>query len=91
MKIYVVSGISGSYEDKVEWMVKAFTDPNAAEYFRKECQEFVDKIRELAQDKGWDIIHWLGEIERRQGPDSSLYTNDGWAYYSCAQIELVQD
>lgn len=42
MSIFVVSGTSGAYSDRHEWLVKAFTTLRAAEEFRRQCESFTN-------------------------------------------------
>lgn len=52
MKIYVVKGSTGLYEDYSEWNVKAFREHDQAIKFMEEAQEWADT--HSSEDRGPD-------------------------------------
>lgn len=48
-RVYIVVGSTGTYEDRTEWFVKAFSDEMSAESFRRLCQKYVTDLLDVEQ------------------------------------------
>ena len=44
MKVYVVFGMTGEYDDSRDWDVRAFASQQKAEAFRKSLQDIADEF-----------------------------------------------
>ena len=94
MRIYVVSGSTGEYSDRTDWMVRAYSSEEAAkavvvEYdaaakeIEARCRLEEDDPNYFDKYKRWD------EDFKWPHPDPSFQMDYTGTYYSYGEIELV--
>lgn len=87
MKIYVVTGSTGEYSDRVTWLVKAFTDEDSAKEFVIKAQEIADVIfkRSVEDDEeGWDI---RDNAQSELDPGLRMYYTGTTYYFESVELE----
>ena len=83
MKIFVVTGTTGEYSDRVEWLVKAVKDEQAAKDFVVTATK-IAREQEVLKSKSRD---WLFQVKSELDPDISMeYTGTNY-YYSEVELE----
>ena len=87
MTIYLVIGETGEYEDRFEWVSKAFTSKKLADEFMKECNDFLNTAPRNA--KGF--ADYNDEEWKRSSPDPYFYCDYTGTSYELREIELVTD
>lgn len=71
-KVYVVSGLCGYGEDRVEWNVKGFLNKEKAEKFQSE----LEKLEEVRVKNGFD---WINPLD--SSANKNDYDKTGIEYY----------
>ena len=84
MKIYIVWGETGEYEDRESWNVKAFIHKQAAEEFRESCQIFADSL--VSNDHPKKV-----KANGHLSPDPYFYMDYTGTKYSIEKLELITD
>lgn len=87
MLIYLVVGQTGEYEDRLEWVSKAFTSKELAAQFMNACNDFVA----TAPRKAKGLADYDDEEWKRKSPDPAFYCDYTGASYNLFTTELVTD
>lgn len=85
MKIYVVTGTTGEYSDRSEWLVKAFTDEKKAEEFVNMASGLAREI-ELKRESRYSGLDGIDPSEYAFDPHFSMY--DTGTFYTYDSVEL---
>jgi len=68
MKVYIVWGDTGVYDDRSIWIAKIFKNKTKAESFRLECQKYADYMMEdIPDEQGLTMPRYYAE--EYNGPD----------------------
>jgi hypothetical protein len=94
MKIYVVSGSTGEYSNRTDWMVRAYADENEAKSVVEEYDRIAKEIEVRCQldEDDPQYINRYGRYEdnwKWPHPDPNFqmdYTGTGYGY---GEIELI--
>lgn len=74
MKIWIVQGEAGEYEDHREWIVAAFLSEKKAQELREKAQKRADKIRSMP----YEVVN----VKRpKNGYDPTMSCFERTAYY----------
>ncbi len=86
MKIYIVQGTCGTYEDRITWCVKAFYTQQEAEDYRNNCQATAETLYKEVEEQNLTI--W--QIDPSTNPyDPSMLTDYTGTSYFIITTELV--
>jgi hypothetical protein len=83
-EIFVVTGMSGAYEDKNCWLVNAYSTHSGALAAAKFLQQEADKI----QDK-YEYYDNMNAINNLKLYDSNAWYQDGGIYYIVESVVYV--
>ena len=84
MKIYIVMGAAGNWEDYNDWVVKAFLDKNKAEEFKENAQKYASLLI-----NNWNAMENLPSYDCRKNPYDPRW--DSWesTTYEIVETELI--
>ena len=82
MKIYILQGNTGQYDDYCEWSVRAYNDEASAQH---DC-DALNFIGEVKDSRNWDLCNAVEEALKPFDPSVSV---DGYVHYSVYELDLV--
>ena len=84
MTVYVVEGNTGEYEDRFDWIVKAFTSKDRAEDLARELNILVKNSgRDMSYEDRDNLQNMI-----RENLDPNCYVEYTGTYYSIKEIEV---
>lgn len=90
--IYVVIGMTGEYSDRTEWMVRAYTNKEAAQAvvveYTKKAKELEVRCR-LPKDNPLYFNRYSADLLRQQHPDPQFQMDYTGTEYYYEEVELV--
>ena len=87
MKIYMVQGSAGEYEDYRTWLVKAFVSEKSAQDYSQKCAAEFRRIETEAKEKGTFFYDWEYE---KYNISPNIYDPKMDMGYSGAQYDVVE-
>lgn len=81
MILYIVIGVTGNYEDRHQWLVKAYNSLEDAELHVKRCEQWFEENIDMENEDDWDGIF---EGENPYDPHMSVdYNGTHWIIKEC--------
>ena len=84
--IYLVSGSTGEYSDRRDWVVRAFRSKENAQGFVVTCENFVQKHW---PDGDKSYYEHPFSCKHEGGPDPSVHMDYTGTEYSIEEVELA--
>ena len=84
MKIYIVYGTCGSYDDRTDWNIKAFKDKKEANKFKKKLQSIVEEFY-----CDMCIVHDICKNKLSEAGDKQAHVFDNGPIYGIEELELT--
>ena len=83
MKVYIVIGSSGEYDDFQEWPVVVYSDRSKADEHARKAEKF---------DRGWRKNHPKASAEEYANPFDNTVTRSYYQnFYAVEEVEMLEE
>lgn len=92
-EIYILEGGTGAWEDKSNWIVKAFVSEKAAEEHKLKCEEHYKNLLIKYKVEDYDALYFHSDYEgyNEINPyDPNGYMDYTGTFYSIKPVELEE-